>query len=82
MTVSWRSSGIGSQNLTGSFTENARIPVTGDPGSGNSGDPYAQFNTGAFAAPQTASKRIVVNATMGPGIKIDPLAALSVEAAE
>jgi large subunit ribosomal protein L1 len=27
-------------------------------------------------------KRIVVNATMGPGIKIDPNAALAVEAAE
>src|SRR5512140_126001 len=30
----------------------------------------------------TYIKRIVVNATMGPGIKIDPSAALSVEAAE
>jgi len=48
-------SGIGNQNLTGSFTEGSRVAVNGDPGSGNSGDPYAQFNTAVFAPPQPGS---------------------------
>jgi hypothetical protein len=63
-------SGIGNQNLTGSFTEGARIGVAGDTGSGNSGDPYRQLNALAFAPPQpgsigTESRR---NFLTGPGV--------------
>jgi hypothetical protein len=38
-------------NLTGSPSYNARIAITGDPGSGCSSDPYKQFNTAAFTGP-------------------------------
>jgi hypothetical protein len=38
-------------NLTGSPNYAARIRVTGDPGSGCSSNPYAQFNVAAFAGP-------------------------------
>jgi hypothetical protein len=48
-------SGIGNQNLTGSFTEAARLGVNGDAGSGNSSDPYRQLNAAAFVAPQVGS---------------------------
>lgn len=63
-------SGIANQNLTGSFTEGARVGVTGDPGAGNSGDPYAQFNTGVFAAPQPGSLGLESgrNWLTGPGV--------------
>ena len=49
--------GIGAANLTGSAdgNPNARIVLTCDPGSGYSGDPYAQFNTSCFAPPQPGS---------------------------
>jgi hypothetical protein len=46
--------GIGSMNLTGS-DQGARIVMNGDPGSGNSSDPYKQFNTSVFAAPSSGS---------------------------
>jgi hypothetical protein len=42
-------------NLTGSPSYNGRIVVKGDPGSGCSDDPYAQFNTGAFGGPTYGS---------------------------
>ncbi len=48
--------GYGNVNLTGSYTEGARIALTGqDPGKGSSDDPYQQFNVGAFTAPQPGS---------------------------
>lgn len=48
--------GIGNVNLTGSYTEGARIVLTGqDTGSGYSSDPYKQFNVAAFTMPQPGS---------------------------
>jgi hypothetical protein len=48
--------GIGNANLTGNDGfPGARIVVTCDPGSGSSGDPYKQINTGCFAPPQPGS---------------------------
>jgi carboxypeptidase family protein len=49
-TYSYNANG-GNVNLTGSPSYAARIKVVGDPGSGCSGDQYAQFNTAAFAGP-------------------------------
>jgi hypothetical protein len=49
-------SGIGNENLTGSFTEGARIGITGDAGSGHSTDPYRQIaNASVFTAPKAGS---------------------------
>jgi hypothetical protein len=48
--------GYGNVNLTGSYTEGARIALTGqDPGKGSSDDPYRQFNLDAFTAPSVGS---------------------------
>jgi hypothetical protein len=47
--------GIGSQNLTGTDTPNARIVVTCDPGSGYGSNPYQQVNAACFAPPQPGS---------------------------
>jgi hypothetical protein len=48
--------GYGAANLTGSDgNQNARVVVTGDPGSGWSGDPYRQLNAAAFAPPRPGS---------------------------
>jgi hypothetical protein len=45
--------GIGSQNLLGTTTTApARVVLVGDPGSGNSSDPYRQFNTAAITIPK------------------------------
>ncbi|MEO8362163.1 MAG: hypothetical protein ABI672_19200, partial [Vicinamibacteria bacterium] len=45
--------GIGSQNLLGTgTTAPARVVLIGDPGSGNSNDPYRQFNTAAITIPK------------------------------
>jgi hypothetical protein len=49
-TYSYNANG-GNVNLTGSPSYAARIRVVGDPGSGCSGDQYAQWNTAAFAGP-------------------------------
>jgi hypothetical protein len=47
--------GVGAGNLTGGST-NARVVVNGDPGSGNSTDPYLQIeNPNVFAPPQPGS---------------------------
>lgn len=49
--------GISGYTLTGTQNiEGARIVLLGNPGSGNSGDPYRQFNTTAFTVPTTGSK--------------------------
>lgn len=48
--------GYGNVNLTGSYTEGARIALTGDKISkGSSSDPYNQFNVNAFTAPSVGS---------------------------
>jgi len=49
--------GIGNVNLTGSYTEGARIALTGQEITKgyNSADPYEQFNLAAFTAPKTGS---------------------------
>lgn len=48
--------GISPYTLTGTQgLESARIVVTCDPGSGNSSDPYKQFNVNCFAAPTPGS---------------------------
>jgi hypothetical protein len=48
--------GIGASNLTGNGGQpSARIVLTGDPGSGHSGDPYRQIDTSVFAPPQPGS---------------------------
>ena len=48
--------GISDDNLTGTSTPQARVALTCDPGSGNSGDPYQQIaNTSCFAPPQPGS---------------------------
>ncbi len=52
--VGYNISGIGATNLTGS-DQGARIVIVGDTGSGNTSDPYKQFNTAAFIAPGVGS---------------------------
>ena len=47
--------GIGAAVLTGTPNYNARIVMTGDPGSGCSDDPTRQFNTSVFQGPQPNS---------------------------
>ena len=53
--VGYSIAGIGAINLTGS-DQGARIVMTGDPGSGlRASDPYKQFNTAVFSAPNYGS---------------------------
>jgi hypothetical protein len=48
--------GYGNVNLTGSYTEGARIALTGQEiTKGSSDDPYNQFNVGAFTSPEPGS---------------------------
>ena len=48
--------GSAGYSLTGTQdVEGARIVLLGNPGSGNSGDPYRQFNTAAFTIPRPGS---------------------------
>lgn len=48
--------GVGAYTLTGTQQiEGARVVLVGDPGSGNSSDPYRQLNAAAFAAPSAGS---------------------------
>src|SRR5262249_19218262 len=49
-TYSYQANGA-NVNLTGSPSYQARVKVSGDPGSGCSSDPYRQFNAAAFAGP-------------------------------
>lgn len=58
-------------NLAGSATETTnRCRISGDPGSGNSGDPYRQFNTAVFSTPLPGSRGLESgrNFLFGPGI--------------
>jgi hypothetical protein len=47
--------GIANQNLTGSFTEGARIQLVGDPTRGVTGGPFNFLNPDAFRPPQVGS---------------------------
>lgn len=53
--INWSVAGVGNQNVTGSFTEGARVVILGSPGSGHSNDPYQQIRTDVFAPPQVGS---------------------------
>ncbi|WP_080507484.1 carboxypeptidase regulatory-like domain-containing protein [Bryobacter aggregatus] len=44
-------SGVGNQNLTGSYTEGARINLIGNPLTGTSQDPYKRLNAAAYTTP-------------------------------
>jgi len=63
------SSGGGSQNITGSYTEGARLRLLGNPMTGNS-DPYARLNASDFGLPFVGSIGLEsgVNYLRGPGI--------------
>jgi Carboxypeptidase regulatory-like domain/TonB-dependent Receptor Plug Domain len=50
-TVGFSIPGAGNQNLTGSYTEPARIHVIGDPKAGTTSSPYNRLNPAAFAPP-------------------------------
>ena len=41
----------GNVNITGSYNYNGRIKITGDPGSGCTGNRYAEINTAAYQGP-------------------------------
>jgi hypothetical protein len=47
--------GIGSPQLTGSYTEGARVKLVGDPTLGTSKSPYDRINPVAFAPPDVGS---------------------------
>ncbi len=47
-------SGASNQNITGSYTEGARLALIGQPNTGSS-DPYNRLNSAAFAAPMVGS---------------------------
>jgi hypothetical protein len=53
--IGWSISGVGNQNVTGSFTEGGRVIILDDPGQGYSGDPYQQIRLDVFAPPQVGS---------------------------
>ncbi|MBS1859820.1 MAG: TonB-dependent receptor [Acidobacteria bacterium] len=63
------SSGGGSQNITGSYTEGARLRLLGNPMTGNS-DPYSRLNASALGLPFVGSIGLEsgVNYLTGPGI--------------
>jgi hypothetical protein len=46
---------VNNQNVTGSFTEGARVVIVNDPGQGFSDDPYRQFRADVFAPPAVGS---------------------------
>lgn len=62
--------GIGNTNLTGSYTEPARITLIGNPLQGISGDEYHRLNPAAFAPPPVGSIGLdsPTNYLRGPGI--------------
>src|SRR5439155_9509450 len=61
---------IGNPQLTGSFTEGARIQAVGSPTAGASGSPYNRINPAAFAPPQPGNIGLGagVNYLTGPGL--------------
>jgi hypothetical protein len=62
-------SGAGNQNITGSYTEGARLALVGNPNTG-SDDPYNRLNPAAFAAPKVGSVGLEAprNYLINPGI--------------
>jgi hypothetical protein len=54
-TIGFSIPGIANQNLTGSFTEGARIRLVGDPASGFDRDPYHNINPAAYLPPTAGS---------------------------
>jgi len=62
--------GVSNQNLTGSYTEGARIHLIGNPLNGTSDSPYNRINPNAFAPPGPGDIGIgaPVNYLTGPGI--------------
>jgi Carboxypeptidase regulatory-like domain/TonB-dependent Receptor Plug Domain len=62
--------GIQNQNLTGSFTEGARIRIIGAGGVGYTSDPYRQIDTSAFTIPLPGSIGLESgrNYMRGPGV--------------
>jgi len=54
--IGWSIPGIGNNNLTGGTDVTPRVVLNCDPGSGSSGDPYSQIDTGCFGPPQVGSK--------------------------
>ena len=71
-TVGFSIPGVGNTNLTGSYTEGARIRIVGPPGSGTTGDPYRQVDASAFAPPGVGSVGLESgrNTFVGPGINV------------
>jgi hypothetical protein len=61
---------IGNQNITGSYTEGARVKLIGNPLQGASDDPYHRLNPAAFAAPAVGSVGLdaPVNYLVNPGV--------------
>lgn len=61
---------IANQNLTGSYTEGARIQLVGNPLTGTSDSPYSRLNAAAYAPPQpgTIGLGAGVNYLTAPGI--------------
>src|SRR2546423_3409451 len=51
-TVGFSIPGVANQQLTGSYTEGARIHLIGDPKAGTTSSPYNRLNPAAFAPPQ------------------------------
>jgi hypothetical protein len=62
-------SGAGNQNITGSYTEGARLALNGNPNTG-SDDPYGRLNVAAFSAPKVGSIGLEAprNYVISPGI--------------
>jgi hypothetical protein len=54
-TIGFSIPGVGNQNLTGSFTEGARIRLVGDPTTGFERDEYHNINPAAFLPPTAGS---------------------------
>ncbi len=62
-------SGVNNQNITGSYTEGARLALVGNPNTG-SDDPYNRINPAAFTAPRVGSIGLEAprNYLINPGI--------------
>jgi hypothetical protein len=61
---------INNQNITGSYTEPARVALIGDPLQGTSDDPYRRLNPAAFTIPAVGSMGLdaPTNYLVGPGV--------------
>ncbi|HEX6466494.1 MAG TPA: hypothetical protein VFZ99_04250, partial [Terriglobales bacterium] len=68
--VSFGVNGYNNQNITGSYTEGARVLIVGNPKAGVTGDPYHRLSPSAFAPPPVGSIGLGErrNPFTGPGI--------------